>query len=311
MNCRKKSVTYLLIYLLLAAFLAAIPFLQFSPSFPMMGSEHEIRFFRCDAPAQETDMAGGHASNIHILLIGQDAQNGESSSRSDSMILCTFQKKTGTLIMTSFLRDLYVEIPGHGWNRLNAAYAFGGASLLEKTLEKNFGVPIDGSIEVDFGRFSQIIDLLGGVELDLRWDEAALIAEETGTNLSSGRQHLNGAQALSYARIRKLDANGDFSRTQRQRNVMSSLLQSFRNLSMTQMLKALSAVLPLIHTDFSGMQILSYAVELFPMMLNVKLVHQNIPMAGTFCNRTINGMAVLVADPEVIRSFLNKSLLTQ
>lgn len=167
---------------------------------------------------------------LNILLVGQDRREGESQARSDSMILCTFNKHTKQLTMTSFLRDLYVPIPGHHNNRINAAYSEGGAALLDRTLRENFDLHIDGNIEVDFSQFSQIIDLLGGVQLELREDEAAEINKETGSGLSAGVQVLNGEQALTYARIRKLDADGDFSRTSRQRKLMNALLGSYRNI---------------------------------------------------------------------------------
>ena len=97
------------------------------------------------------DPIGGSGSRIvNILLVGQDRLEGEGRTRSDSMILCTFNKRTRELTLTSFLRDLYVQIPGYGGNRINAAYAYGGMELLEQTLEQNFGVQVDGIVEVDF-----------------------------------------------------------------------------------------------------------------------------------------------------------------
>ena len=105
---------------------------------------------------------GEETQSINILLVGQDKREGEQGNRSDSMILCTFNPGAGKLYMTSFLRDLYVPIPGHGRNRINAAYAFGGIKLLQRTLEENFDLEIDGCVEVDFGQFAEIIDALGG-----------------------------------------------------------------------------------------------------------------------------------------------------
>ena len=105
--------------------------------------------------AENTD-AEADASNIKsILLIGQDKREGESRQRSDSMILATLDKDQGTVSLTSFMRDLYVAIPGYSTTRINAAYAYGGMDLLDQTLEENFGVKIDGNVEVDlkFSRF--------------------------------------------------------------------------------------------------------------------------------------------------------------
>lgn len=256
------------------------------------------------------DQIGGHGSRIvNILLVGQDRLEGEGRTRSDSMILCTFNKHTRELILTSFLRDMYVEIPGHGSNRINAAYAFGGMELLELTLERNFGIQVDGTVEVDFSRFSQIVDRLGGVDMELREDEAALINEETGSTLSGGVQHLQGDQALAYSRIRKLDADGDFSRTSRQRKVMSALLDTYRDAKLSKILVLAGEVMPMLTTDLDAGEILGYALELFPMLSGVQLRQQYIPASGTFTNQNIDGMAVLVPDLNSIRQLLATTLL--
>ena len=148
----------------------------------------------------QQELVGGRGSGIiNILLIGQDRREGEDSkqARSDSMILCSFNQKTGQITMTSFLRDLYIPIPGHGSNRINAAYAIGGMELLRQTIQEDFQVYIDGCVEVDFVQFTQIIDLLGGVQISLRQDEAEIINQETGSSLTEGEQLLKGAQALA------------------------------------------------------------------------------------------------------------------
>lgn len=260
--------------------------------------------------AEHSTQIGGKGSGIvNILLIGQDRREGEGRARSDSMILCTFNKKAKTLTMTSFLRDLYVQIPGYQDNRINAAYAAGGMSLLDKTLEENFGIQIDGNVEVDFSQFAYIINLLGGVEIELRQDEANFINVETGSALSSGVQLLNGDQALAYSRIRKLDADGDFSRTSRQRKVLNALLDTYKNASLTTILSLLDDILPMITTDLSDIKIIAYATELFPMLADATLVSQRIPADGTYQNRMINGMAVLVADMDASRELLQQTLM--
>lgn len=257
-----------------------------------------------------TTQIGGRGSGIvNILLIGQDRREGESRARSDSMILCTFNKNTKTLTMTSFLRDLYVQIPGYQDNRINAAYAAGGMSLLNKTLEENFGIQVDGNVEVDFNQFADIVDLLGGVSIELRQDEANVINNETGSALSSGAQLLNGDQALAYARIRKLDADGDFSRTSRQRKVINALLDAYKNSSLTTILSLLDDILPMITTDLSDVKIIAYATELFPMLSEATIVSQRIPADGTYEGRMISGMSVLVADMDASRQLLEQTLL--
>ena len=90
---------------------------------------------------------------VNLLLIGQDRREGQDRQRADSMIMVTLNKKTKQISMTSFMRDLYVQIPGYSDNRINATYAFGGMDLLDSTLNTNFGVEIAGNVEVDFGEF--------------------------------------------------------------------------------------------------------------------------------------------------------------
>ena len=244
----------------------------------------------------------------NILLVGQDHREGEDTARSDSMILCSYQKESNTLVMTSFLRDLYVPIPGHGSNRLNAAYAAGGLDLLEETLETNFNLRIHGGIEADFSQFSDIIDLLGGVEIELRQDEAELLNQETGGSLTEGPQLLSGQEALLYSRIRTLDADGDFSRTQRQRKILSALVDHFQNAKVTELLDLVEALMPMISTDMSKFQLLTLAMEILPDLSRIQVVSQTVPAPGTYTDQTIDGMAVLVADTDAIRAALEESL---
>lgn len=253
---------------------------------------------------------GGPGSDLlNILLIGQDAREGDEQARSDSMILCSYNKKTNTLTMTSFLRDLYVEIPSHGSNRINAAYSFGGTKLLKKTLEHNFGLYIDGSIEVDFSHFSEIIDHLGGVEIQLRQDEANTLNKQTGSNLGEGLRKLNGAQALAYSRIRNLDIDGDFSRTDRQRKVIGALVEAFRDIRITELTPLLNDLLPMITTDLNPGQILFCGLEIVPNLSAMETESQKVPVEGTFTDQTIDGMAVLVADMAAQRLHLKNTLL--
>lgn len=265
---------------------------------------------RTDGFGTSSDLIGGTGSGIvNILLIGQDRREGEEGSRSDSMILCTYHRKTGDVTMTSFLRDLYVPIPGHHSNRINAAYSEGGMELLDDTLRQNFGVHIDGNIEVDFSQFSQIIDLLGGVTIELREDEAEEINKETGSTLSAGLQTLDGFQALTYSRIRKLDKDGDFSRTSRQRKVISALLNSYRDIKWKDLLPLMDQLLPMISTDMNYGKLVLLAMEILPKLSDSQITNQQIPAAGTFTDEKIDGMAVLCADLDANRDLLRKTLL--
>jgi LCP family protein required for cell wall assembly len=221
---------------------------------------------------------------INILLVGQDRREGETRQRSDSMILCTFNTVKKTISMTSFLRDTWVYIPGHGNNKLNAAFQYGGFSLLNETMAVNFGVQVDGNVEVDFFGFTDIIDLLGGVDIELTAAEARYMNKNGGFeynqgenwNLKEGWNHFDGDQALAYARIRKID--GDRQRAARQRTVITALVDKCRNMSLAEMHSAAEYVLPSIITDMSNEEITKYIIELLPMVKELKLHSLTCPV---------------------------------
>jgi len=254
---------------------------------------------------------------INILLIGQDRREGESRQRSDAMILCTFNTKNNTITMTSFLRDLYVQIPGYKPAKLNAAYQIKGMSLLDETLAVNFGVHVDANVEVDFNGFMKIIDLLGGVDINLTKAEASYlntngnwgVSGEAGTwDLKEGMNHLNAQQALAYSRIRYLDS--DFGRTERQRNVINALIKEYKNQSWTKMESLLWEILPLITTDMTNSEIIGYATQLFPMLSGATIVTQRIPASGMYENAVINNDEFLVPDLVANRQLLKNTIMT-
>ncbi len=227
---------------------------------------------------------------INILLIGQDKRPGQGRQRSDSMILCSFNPETNELSMISFLRDLYVQIPGYSDNRLNAAYVFGGFPLLKSTLNTNFGVTVDGCVEVDFNGFKNVIDTIGGVDIELTEAEAKII----GDGAKAGKSHLDGEHALMYARIRKLDS--DFGRTERQRNVLNAVFSKLKDSSVSELLGLVNTILPMITTDMTNVQITSLAVKYAPSLINLKISTYHVPASGSYKNAMVRGMAVLVPD---------------
>ena len=218
---------------------------------------------------------------INFLLLGQDRRGGTRNGLTDVMMLCTINKETKTLTMTSFLRDLYVQIPGNYRNdKMNMAYPIGGFTMIDATLEANFGVKVDGNVEVDFRQFAKIIDLLGGVDIELNGAEALYMYEHFGYNVGKGVKHLNGEKALAYARIRYIDS--DFNRTNRQRKVVTAIINQFKNASLTQLTDTLTAVLGMVTTDMTDAEIMKYALELAPLLKDLTIVSQHIPAEGTF-----------------------------
>lgn len=267
------------------------------------------------------ELDGDSDGIVNILLVGQDRREGEPRQRSDSMILCTFNTNTSHITMTSFLRDTYVYIPGHGNNKLNAAYQWGGFSLLDETLMVNFGVDVDANVEVDFDGFIGIIDLVGGVDIYLSQNEANYMNKHTGFeynkgevwNLKEGVNHLTADQALAYARIRmtatSTGTRDDWGRTERQRTVLMALLEAYKDQSLTTMLTLMDDVLPLITTDMTDSELINYVVQLFPMLAKAEIQTQHIPGTGYCTSKYIDKIGdSLVPDLEAIREILAKTL---
>lgn len=249
-----------------------------------------------------------HEDLVHIMLVGQDRRPGENYlTRSDAMILCTFNKQTKTITLTSFMRDLYVEIPGRNPNKMNAAYQWGGMSLLRETMMENFGIPVDAFVEVDFSGFTQVVDVLGGVNIHLTQAEAEYLNSLHNWNLQAGANRLDGDQALQYSRIRAI--GNDFGRTERQRKVINSVIAGCKGMSISQLENLLWEILPLIATDLDDKTIINYALELFPLLSGSHIVQQRIPIEGSYEDAWVGSLDVLLSDMEINRQFLVDTLL--
>ena len=240
--------------------------------------EEEVTVPPLPSEPSEPQEQGDHY--VNILLIGQDRRPGQGTQRSDSMILVTFNKSTQAITLTSFMRDQYVNIPGYGNDKLCHAYQYGGMPLLDQTLSDHFGVRIDGNIEVDFSGFESIIDLLGGVDVELSPAEVEYLDWEYGLELQVGHDHLSGKDALVYARIRGLD--NDYNRAGRQRKVLTALFDVYKSKDLVTMLSLLEQILPLITTDIPKDQLVAYTLDLFPMCSGATIQQLRIPVDGTF-----------------------------
>lgn len=264
-----------------------------------------------DPPAVEDDKiisSEKYPEIINIMLVGQDRRPGENYlTRSDAMILCTFNTKDKTITMTSFMRDLYVKIPGIGGNKMNAAYQFGGMKLLRQTMLENFGVYVDAFVEVDFSGFEKAVEALGGVDISLTQAEADHLNADYGWKLTAGMNHLDGAQALAYSRIRYI-GNADFGRTERQRNVINAIISSCKSMSLTQANDLLTKILPLVSTDMSKEDIFDYALTLFP-LLKGSIESQRIPIDGSYTLEWVGALDVVLPNIEINRQYLLDTLL--
>lgn len=202
----------------------------------------------------------------NIALYGIDAPLGEKG-RSDAIMIITVDRNTKKIKLTSIIRDSYVSIPGHGMDKVNHAYAFGGPELALKTLNQNFHLDIRHFASVNFTTLPEIIDIIDGVEIKVTDTEATQIG---GIN-SAGTYNLTGEQALTYSRIRKVDS--DFARAERQRTVIEAIIQKTLKSSLTSYPGILSEVLPLVTTNMDSKEILSLATSV--VTNGIRTVEQN------------------------------------
>ena len=243
---------------------------------------------------------------INIMLIGQDRRPGEERARSDSMILVTLNKEKNTIQLTSFMRDLYVQIPGYKDNRLNVAYHYGGTDLMNDTFKVNFGLEIDGNVMADFDEFTEIIEILGGVTLEISSAEAKYMNSRSDNSFKAGVNYMNAEDALTFTRMRYA-AGGDYGRTDRQRRVIMAIAESFRDADLITIFNVIDQVLPHIVTNLTDAQIIEYATKGLTILGNGGSMETlRIPQDDAHYNANIRGMAVLVPNLEACREDLRE-----
>ena len=256
----------------------------------------------------------------NILLIGNDSRENGEDGRSDAMILLSISNKTKKIYMTSLLRDMYVDIPGHKGNRLNAAYSYGGAELLMETIEQNFDIHISRYVLVNFEAFANLVDAVGGVDLELTSKEVEyvngylveyniLLGRPEGTDYfedtSGGMVHLNGPQALAYCRNRYIGT--DFGRTERQRKVLTEVIHKLPQGMLTNPQELIDGLMPNLTTNLTQAE--CYQLSLMaPKVVTYDIIQNSIPLEGTYKDATIREMAVLEVDFEANKKFLQENL---
>lgn len=244
----------------------------------------------------------------NILLIGVDGSVG--SSRSDSMILVSIDMLHFKIKLTSFLRDSWVEIPSRGsYAKLNAACTYGGAQLVVDTIEYNFGVDIAHYVLVDFDMFTQIIDKLGGVDVEVTSSESSFINRTTSCTVPAGDSvHLGGREALVYCRIRKLDS--DRMRTYRQRKVISAIVKQARFAGPAKLIDTATDVFPLIETDMNALEITALAQKGIAAMLLYDIEQSRVPQDSDSSGAVKSGQDVVELDLDASRQYLYDFIYT-
>lgn len=230
-----------------------------------------------------------HEEIINIALFGIDSEDGVAG-RSDAIMVATIDPIHNKLKLTSIMRDSYVNIPDRGMDKINHAYAFGGPQLAIKTINENFGLDITDYMSVNFTSLPVIIDILGGVEINITDEEVPHIPGVS----SAGTYTLNGDQALSYSRIRYA-SGGDYVRTERQRTVLNALFNKSSTLSVTALPGLLNEVLPHVQTSMSTSDILALGTKALGAISN-GLAQDRFPRDG-YCEGTmIDGIYYLAFD---------------
>ena len=257
---------------------------------------------------------------VNILLIGNDSRENGEDGRSDAMILLSISDRTKKIYMTSLLRDIYVEIPGYDNNRLNAAYSFGGAELLMKTIEKNFDIPVHRYMLVNFEAFAGLVDAVGGVDLELTTDEIVFVngylseynrltnRPEGTDNMdvnASGLVHLNGPQALAYSRNRYIGT--DFGRTERQRKVLTEVIGKLPKAVLTNAGGLIDGLMSNLTTNLTQFECFRLSL-MAGKLLTYEIVSDSIPQPGTYNNATIRNMAVLELDFQANIAYLKEKI---
>lgn len=248
----------------------------------------------------------------NILLVGEDLRDNnnnseQSNGNTDVIMLISINTAKGTVTTTSLMRDIYLQIPGYYATRINAAYSMGGIPLLEQTIEENFSIKVDRYLKVNFYSFIDIVDTIGGLDMKISKAEALgmiyplgeqnkYLGNKQGTDYikKGGKIHMNGNQALAYARLRKV-GNSDWERTQRQRTVIDRIADKARDLSLTELHSLLNKVLDDIKTDLTDSEIAYYLLNAST-YLNYERQQIQIPSEGTYTCETIRGASVLCPD---------------
>ena len=272
-------------------------------------SEEDLAGLLVEDPTQETETVptettepkptdpdyGKMGKVINVLLIGQDAREGEESKNSDTVILVTVNKETKKITMTSFLRDSYVTLNNvvdsngkshSGSTKLTLAYALGyqwGGTLgamqvMDQVITNNFGPVVDHNIEVNMEAFDACINALGGVTITLDKDEAKYMNnyfskfDAEGREFFEGDNLVDGWAAEVYVRTRHANnGDNDYNRTNRQRQVVAQVLEKVKNMSVLELNKLVDQLLPLVATDMTNTDMTNYILEVLPILPEMTL----------------------------------------
>lgn len=294
---RKGRVLFVIVFLLLLSVIG-YSYVQYNKGKDLASDKKiEVKGFEPD---------DNHPTIENYLILGVDTR-GEEKSRSDTMMLLSWNRKTNDMKLVSFMRDIYADIPGYQSYKLNTAYYLGGVPLLQETLNNMFDIPIHHYAMIDFKSFETLIDILApnGIEMDVEKDMGGLIYVE----LKKGIQNLNGKELLGYARFRS-DADGDFGRVARQQKVIEALKdQLFSAKNVANIPKFIGATQGYITTDLTSKDQLTTALKAVSGG-EINVEKMTIPAEGTYkINNYRHAGEVLEIDvaknSQILHDFLN------
>jgi LCP family protein required for cell wall assembly len=239
------------------------------------------------------------SGSVTILLVGVDYTEG--SRRADSIAVATINIDTKKIKILSIPRDTRVQIPGHGWQKINHAYAFGGKDLLYKTIINYLGIPIDYFVVLNYDTFPALVDLVGGI--DLLVEKRLHYVDRAGglyIDIPAGQQHLDGKRALHYVRFRN-DAQGDIGRVKRQQRFMAALLEKIKKPAMLPKLpQIVEETIRNIETNMNTTQALQLASYLKDVSVE-DLVAMTLPGNPAY----ISGISYWLGDLNATAKFLS------
>lgn len=238
----------------------------------------------------------------NILLMGIDNKNVNTATRSDSMILLSIDTIHGKIKLTSFMRDMYVTVPGYGDTKLTHACFYEGPQLTVDTIELNFGIRIDAYIKIGYELFVDLVNGVGGITVSEIDDTESWALSLEGVYLDPGTNiHLNGVQALQYCRIRK--GQNDFARTERQREAITLIIKKALKTNPVKLLQLAKSLCSRMECSIGKTEMIAMAMRALPCIFG-DIEQQQIPADGTWSNATRDGMAVLLVDKDANKQVL-------
>lgn len=243
---------------------------------------------------------------INILVMGTDSRDVTADrGRSDTMIIVSYNSETGSVKLTSLLRDSLVPIEGHYWNRINTAYFFGGVGLAINIVNQIYNLDIQNFIVIDLNGAKNFVDYIGGVDITLTEEEAELYSLYTGKEISAGLNHLDSNLALTHMRNRAI--GNDFGRTQRQRDTITAMIQQvMTQKSVTEIYDIVDYSFSLIKTNISATDLISIAASVLSNASKLQIETQNVPYSDSYQFARFNGMSIISYDISDAASRLNE-----